>query len=557
MRKVAMALAFAALPAAPSHAQSTPLPGAVQPGQIERQFEPRAQPRATPPPIEVPAAGQDLPAQAHSVRVQVREVEVDGLSVYPAAALREHFAPVVGREVALAEIYALAQTLTARFRNDGYILSQVVVPAQTIADGVVRLQAIEGYIGAVRVEGGSGGDAQRVAAHLEAIRSARPLTAAALERQLLLLNDLPGVLARATLLPSPSQPGAADLLVRLSHRPLGAGVQIDNRGSEALGPWRLSADVEARSALGRDERIALRAVTTANRELDYLAASYEQPLGADGLRLSASLAAVEARPQPGARLPVDIATSSRSGALGASYPLWRGRSRNLTLRAALSAHDSETGLASIRNSRDRLRALRIGAEFDRADAWRGITLVDLEFAQGIDGLGATRSGTPGLSRAEGRSDFAKLELYLARLQSIAPRWSVLAALSAQHAFTDLLSAELYAFGGEQFGRGYDPSELVGDSGAALKLELRYAGSGAGDWLPAWTAYGFWDLGGVRRRTPINEEAAESAASAGAGVRFEVGAHLSGYVEAAKPLTRPVAAEGDRDARVFVGLAARF
>ena len=140
-----------------------------------------------------------------------------------------------------------------------------------------------------------------------------------------------------------------------------------------------------------------------------------------------------------------------------------------------------------------------------------------------------------------------------------PGLSLLAAFSGQVAFTDLLSPELFGFGGEAFGRGYDPSEIVGDHGAALKLELRYAlGEGIAG-LPSFgaTLYGFYDAGVVRQRSPGGLDAQQSATSAGLGVRFDVGRLLSGYLEVAKPLTRTVAAEGQRDPRAFGGLSLRF
>jgi len=109
-------------------------------------------------------------------------------------------------------------------------------------------------------------------------------------------------------------------------------------------------------------------------------------------------------------------------------------------------------------------------------------------------------------------------------------------------------------GGDEFGRGYDPSELAGDSGEAAKFELRYAGSWPSFRLTALTAYGFYDWGQVRRLDPIDELEREHASSAGAGVRFSgEGGAWQGYVEFAAPLDHDVAAEGNRDARVFFGL----
>ena len=132
----------------------------------------------------------------------------------------------------------------------------------------------------------------------------------------------------------------------------------------------------------------------------------------------------------------------------------------------------------VEDTKDNIRAVRIGATYDKADHWMGTNLLDIEVSQGISGLGSSKNGDPMLSRPSGKVDFTKAAIYAARLQTITSHISLLVAGNAQYAFTDLLSSELFSFGGEQFGRGYDPSELVGDTGAAGKAELRYTGSAA-------------------------------------------------------------------------------
>lgn len=536
-------------------AQAQPLPGTVQPGQIERQFQPLPEPRVQPSEVVVPAPAQAAPANAAEIKFALSAVLVEGVSVYPEQALRPFYEAHLNRQVSLADIYAVANALTAKYRNDGYILSQVVVPAQEVRQGTIRLQAIEGYVHEVRIEGEIEGRRDLVESCASKIERARPLTAATLERYLLLMNDFAGATARATLRAS-EQPGASDLIVMFSHRTASAGVSLDNRGSKALGPQRLIADLELNSLFGRYERTSVKLGSSLNKELAYASLAHEHPVGSEGGRLTASYTSVRAEPTLTSAVPINVETSSQSGSVGYLHPLRRGRSRNLYLRGGLSFHNGVTDLDGARSS-DRIRAFRLGLTYDRVDALRGINIVDVELGQGIDGLGATRSGSARLSRASGRSDFTKLLAYGARLQSIAGGWSMLAALNAQYAFSDLLAPELFSFGGEQFGRGYDPSELVGDSGASMKLELRYTGAPAGTLPTGYTAYGFYDAGTVRRRTPVNQTASESATSAGVGMRFSIGRFVSGFVEVAKPLTHVVAAEGNRDLRGYFGIAARY
>jgi hemolysin activation/secretion protein len=164
----------ATLAMADAWAAQAPLPGTVLPGQIERQFEKLPEPRAKPAEIRVPDTRQKPPPNADAVRFVLNRLTIDGVTVYPADTVRAAYERFLGKEVTLAEIYRIADTLTTRYRNDGYILSQVIVPAQAVEGGAMRLQAIEGYVADVRVEAGSAELRERVSRYAEKIKATRP-----------------------------------------------------------------------------------------------------------------------------------------------------------------------------------------------------------------------------------------------------------------------------------------------------------------------------------------------------------------------------------------------
>ena len=136
----------------------------------------------------------------------------------------------------------------------------------------------------------------------------------------------------------------------------------------------------------------------------------------------------------------------------------------------------------------------------------------------------------------------------------------MASIAAQKAGTTLLSGEEFSVGGARFGRGYDPAEISGSNGAAGSLELRYDGriSGLGPEL-TYQIYGFGDFGAVWTGDVDGGVQRDSLASAGMGVRFGLGGAYLAEIEAAKPLTRGVASEGNKNdmVRVFFRLNASF
>ena len=540
-------------------AADAPVPGAVQPGQIERQFRETPRPQAMPAPIvQPPAPVQAAPAKADEVRFVLKQVKLEGATVYTEDQLRPYFADLIDKEIALSEIYALADRLTARYRNDGYILTQVIVPEQRIVveEGAVQLRVIEGYVDQVRFDGKTIGPREVLESYAAKIKETRPLNARALERYLLLMNDLGGVIARATLSPSQTVGGASDLSITLTGDKFFGDAGVTNRNSRALGPWRINANADMYSLLGRYDHTGVRAATTVDDELNFIALVHDMRVGSEGGRLGVTVSYARANPEQAANLPPDLQSESTMGGVTYTYPWIRSRTRNLYLRASFTFHDGRTDFADTRLSEDKLRALRIGATFDHADRWRGINLFDVEFSQGLNVLGATESGAATLSRADGRSDFSKLALYGARLQAIAGGWSTLIAASGQFAFTPLLGAEQWAYGGEPFGRAYDPSEIVGDAGAAIKIEPRYTQALTSRGFQSYTAYAFYDLGKVWRRDAVDQKSNESAAAVGAGVRLTMAKGYAGFIELAKSTTHVVQAEGD-DVRIFGGVSKRF
>jgi hemolysin activation/secretion protein len=533
------------------------IPPGLEPGQIQRGLHELRVPERSAVQLTPPAPEQVAPAQAADIRFVLHEVRIEGATVYPAAEMTAAFK--LGQEISVAEVFRIANALTARYRRDGYVLSQVLVPAQDVTAGRLKLLAIEGFVADIQLRGAVAADDGLLTKYGAALKAARPLTSAALERYLLSINDLARVRGRGTLVPSASTPGAADLMVDVSRDYTSVVVAGNNRSSRSLGTRRANLDFGSYGLIGEWDHLGLHAGSSLDDKLTFAGLDYGSAFGAHGWQWDVSATGVRARPGRAANLETaDLESRSLATQMELRAPVLRSRAQNLYLSAALTSFDGQSQFASADLSNDRIRALRVGVAYDLADGARGINSVEIEVAQGIKGLGAREQGsaTSPLSRAGGRADFTKATLYLARLQSLGQAWggawSALGALSAQHAFDTLLAPELFAFGGDTFGRGYDASELAGDSGEAFKFELRYAGVLPEAGLSGYSLYGFYDAGRVRRREAVNEAGSEHATAAGIGLRM-TGTRWQGQVEYAIPLDHDVAAEGNRDARFFFGV----
>lgn len=546
--------------------------GVVAPGRIEKQFEEETQPKSTFEPV-VPEGDEVVPpAEAEEIKFVLSGVLVEGSTVYDETEFLPFYESLLGEEVSLGDIYRVAGRISAKYRGDGFILSRAVVPAQRIRDGLVRIQAIEGFINEVIIEGDVSRRESLLESYAAKIASERPLSARTLERYLLLADDLAGLTAKAVLTPSIDLPGASDLVLFVDQKSFEVSMAIDNRGTRFVGPFNASFTAKFNSLLGLHESTSLRAIFASQpEELRFFQVSHTEVLGSEGTKLQLSYNVIRSR--PGFTFETSAGTNVESESqelkIRLSHPLIRTRSENLEVNASFTWTKSLTDLDFDALFDDRLRILRAGLAYDFVDQFRGINLIEFELSQGLDifnestSVGNDDTDDPKLSRLLGRSDFTKVTADISRLQRLGPGVSLLAAATGQYARTQLLSAEEFGYGGASFGRAFDSSEITGDHGAAGKLELQFgATADETPMIKDYQFYTFWDYGAVWRIDPVinsDDHHSKTGSSAGIGVRFNVTDNISAYVEINKPLTRDVnnrGTDGEKP-RAFFSLAARF
>jgi len=528
-----------------------PLPGAVDPGQLEQRFERPPEPRATPEAIIPESKAQLPPDEAGQIRFQLTAVEIEGATVFTADDFREFYAEFLGREVSLLDIYQVAAKATARYGNAGYVLSRVIVPAQAISNGSVKLRAVEGYIDRVVIVGKPHGRADFFDHYGEKLKASRPLHNSVLERYLLLANDLPGTKVQSVLRPSADNTGAATLVLTVGQTPYDGLASLDNRGSKAVGRWQALLGGSANNLLGGADRSTVRLATTPEDtdELHYGMLSHSRVLGQEGTSLELFFSWSESEPGGDTMRLLEVETASRSAGISLAHPVKRSRSGNLTLSSGFVWRDSETLQLGKKTAEDRVYLLNLGLLYDRADA-TGVNLFSLTLSQGLD-LGSAQVET----RANAEEDFTKLEFHASRTQRLTEDWSATLRVGGQVSGSGLPVSEQFGIGGETFGRAFDPSEWTGDSGAAASLEIsrRLSITDSIEGRP----YVFYDTAMVRHRHPVDEAKQDSAASAGLGVRLSFPRGFSLALEAAKPLDDREDPEENRDWRYFLRAMARF
>ncbi len=533
------------------------IPPSELPGRERERFTQPPTPQAQPvgPAITLPSTV--APKGAEKVFVRVRGVRITGSTVYTAEQLAPLYADLINQRVPLTAVYALAQRITAKYGNDGYVLSRAIVPPQQLnpSGAIVHIEVVEGYIDKVEWPKQLSRYRDFFTDYAAKVTSQRPANIHTIERYLLLAGDLPGLKFSTSLRPSKHAKDASTLVVEVAEKRIDAKVQIDNRGTPARGPFEYLGSVTVNNLLGQHEALTFTyAGVVPLNELHYAAVNYKQVLTSEGLAFFAD--GSDAWGTPGT-VPLELLqyrTLGPYGDAGLSYPFIRSRESNLTFSGLFFASNNESDVLGAPFNDDRLRGFRTKTDADLADAWQGINQFNVTISQGIEGLGSTENGNPIASRLVGRVDFSKIEGTASRTQPLFDRFSAYVSAYGQYAGTPLLVPEQCGFGGRYFGRAFDPSQLLGDSCIEAIGELRYDVPQQPVPLAQTSQlYTFTDYGQLYTRdASLGTPAVQDAASVGGGIRLGWLNHVDADLSVAKAI------EGPRnDERFFFIMTARY
>ena len=539
-------------------AQATAPPSA-EPGAVERRIRPPAPPPTAPQAPTAPTVPA-APSAAPAVRFVLAAVEIDGATVYTPADLAATYEQYLAKEVTPLDIEAITKAITARYRKDGYFLARALAPPQPLELGVLRIEVVEGYIGRVVVKGNVGGSQELIDEYVQKITAERPTTLANLERYILLINDLPGAKASASLNLVDADSGLHELVLTFDHKLIDAFATVDNRGTHTVGPYESLMGVNLNSALGLYDRTRVMLYTIPNKppEYAYVELQHDEPIGSEGTRVIFTASKGGGRAGGNIR-SLDIQSESLRSGVELSHPLIRSRKESLYISGKIELINQTQDQQAVLSFYDRLRVVRAGARYTLDDDLGGANYIAAEASHGFGILGASLASSDTLSRTGGRSEFSKLWLEMSRRQSLSDTWAVQLSMAGQKSGQRLLSAEEFYLGGTRYGRGYDPGELSGSDAAAMSAELQYGDFVRAPWLESYQIYGFYDAGVVWKTSFNSYTGRESLASAGLGSRLAFTPDTLGGFEIARPLTRPLASddENTHGLKVFFYLSTRF
>ncbi|PTQ87507.1 ShlB/FhaC/HecB family hemolysin secretion/activation protein [Agitococcus lubricus] len=414
----------------------------------------------------------DSTSTRHDVRFMVNKIHVKGSTVFSAQTLEALLVSLQGSEQSLAELNHAAKLITRFYRHRGYLVARAYLPPQTIKDGELTIEVLEGRLGKTVISNHSAVKTSLIEAILQDhLQVGEVMNNERLNQALLLIDDLAGVAQIQGALQAGDAVGLSNLLVTVpADRPYRSAVLLDNAGDRYTGQNRLALYTAVNSPLKRGDELSLQ-MAVSDEALAYARSEWDMPIGSAGLRAGANLSYSRYR-LGDVFESLDAHGTAQSVGLQTSYPLVLTLNRRITANAAIEQRDLK----------DYLDALKV--ETEKTVRRLQVSLVANDIGQGRQSqwrveawLGKLDIKTPSAlskdqSTAQTNGQYAKVVFAANTVRSLGADWSVYLNVMAQLATNNLDSSEKMNLGGATTVRAYPTGELLADEAILLNAELR-------------------------------------------------------------------------------------
>ena len=433
---------------------------------------------------------------------------------------------LVGKEITLHDLVGVLETIENIYRKQDYVVV-AKVPPQDYTGGRIRIVAYAIHVSEVVVKGDTARLRGRLDPIFERIKAMQPLRQTAIYRQLLIVEDLVGGEISAEWYQIESTQGAARLEVEIPPYPGNLLLGLDNYGGVNIGPLQASAKARVHDMLGLFEStdITVLANPANPARIAFVGFAQTVPLGKTGFSLNYGIANSWSNPG-GLAEQVNLHSEVLIANVAINYALLRELERNVVVFASLNGNNSSIDALGQPLTRDRSRWVTVGAKYD--DVIGGVRMVlSPSFHHGID---AFQANVP-------FDDFQVLTLNGGATAELMKGLSAQLLFSGQYAFNPLPTSVLGFYGGEAFGRGYDPGALAGNDLVSASFQLTQQIDTHLDWLPELALFGFVDYGAAWNPPPAPAPYEfATLSSAGFGLRVGLGERLIATGLVAQPLT---------------------
>ena len=393
----------------------------------------------------------------------------------------------------LKDVTAAIQDYYAKLNR----IASANIPPQEVQDGIVLIAIHEGKLGSVIIVPAKPDASLRVSPEMARQYfitepdGTQFIDTRALERSVLLLNDLPSVTASGVF-----EPGAnreeSDFRVKLSDGPLfGGQVALSNYGAASTGAGQIIAGLSLNNPSGFGDQGLLDAIQSLGSTYGQL--GYSVPVGHDGLRVGVQGSYLTYQTLASWNSEQTQGTASTIGA-NATYALIREQGNMMNLRVAIDDRNYSNNQQGSNISQYQITAFSVGVNGNFFDTATSVVNYGLTGVSGnLNIINLTQAGQdfsgPGTAGA-----YLKLGFNASRNEELSflPNTTWLLSVYGQFANKNLNTSEQIYMGGPYAVRAYPVAQGGGSQGAIISTELQHRLD------ENWQLGGFIDVGWIQQ-----------------------------------------------------------
>lgn len=445
--------------------------GEKRPELLDERAKPAAPPMVLPP-LPSPAkegAGQLLKG------VFARRITVVGSTVFTPEELARVTGPYENRQVTMEDLESLRRALTLLYVNRGFINSGAVIPDQSVKDGQITLQAVEGKLTDITIQGTRWFSDSFLKDRIS-LGAGTPVNVGPLQERLQLLQQDQRIQRIHAELRPGTRPGEAELRVRVEEKPpISAWFAFNNYQSPSVGGERGMMTLAHQNLTGHGD--ILNFTYGYSDGLNPLIDTwYALPLNAYDTTLMFRYRKNDTKVVDEVFVPLDIVSKSESFELSLRQPIMRTLTQEIALALSGEHERNDTSLLgepfSFSPGVDNGRSVVIPLRFSQEWTYRSQKQVMTARSRMTFGLNTWDATTHDKSRGPDGRFFAWLgQFQWARILDVLDT-QLIARADLQKSTDSLLPVEQMGIGGRYTVRGYRENLLVRDEAFIASLEAR-------------------------------------------------------------------------------------
>lgn len=572
-----MSPAYAQAPVLPSDILQQ-LPDAAKPGPQQEAFlypelEPEPGKYIVPPVVDRPLGvteGPRIKIEAFELRGAVDRPE-NGLKLDEIWAIIEKDRARLPEGHSIGQLQELANQITALYREKGFIVAHAFIPVQTVEDGIVTIQVLEGVLGRVLVEGNNKYKPESLVKPFASMVG-QPLVNNEVEGALIRLSDYPGLTSFGVFQPG-QEVGNSDLVIKVQEeKPMDVLYSFDNNGSRFTGQYQNRLDIAFNNIFTQADKLEFAIEHSLDPDLSNLVSfDYSMQLFKPEYRLEFGQENSDFELDDNQIDLAGIYSETRLGYLRFRNNFERGRTRNSYWVFGFDRKTARTFQDENRLGRDNLAIFSFEYGFDSLDIeTQSFQNFVINVSHGENCCGAMSNKDEKTSRRLGSGDYAssrfdKLTMSYARLATLSPTRSLLIRAAYQYTENALVGLEQFAMGGMDNVRAYPVSEATMDRGIFVSAEHIWNAPFIGDkvspfdgrkWGQILTVSAFVDFAEGDKVDPLeNEEKYANFKGWGVGSQLAVPGSFTTKLTAAWPFMDSTEPTNKRKPQVFLSLEA--